>query len=472
MSANLISHEGFIDQQRFLDTAAEQLLRRSRRWALSCWTKSLRWFEWLGPRVLDCLVAGPLMLLTSPLWLWAFASALTGRRPLRQVSCVGLDGSSFGKYTFDVDQLLGPAWIRRCTNGELAQLWNVLRGDMGLVGPRAKTRHECDMGVAHERHRTIVRPGIFCLWWLRRHANMAYDGEWQSDLEYVQRRSLLSDLGILARCIPAGLLGGKTSVEAAERGDLFGLPFDNVTMERALEQLDEACQTPGCTQVAFINADCVNLAVKRPEYRTALQESQLVYADGIGVKIAGALLGHPVRENVNGTDLFPRLCQQLENTNRRVYLLGGKPGVAEDVQRWIHRHHQQVNVCGMRHGYFSSDAEVAEAVADIVAAEADMVLVAMGAPHQDLWIRKHLKNTSVKVAIGVGGLFDFYSGRIPRAPMWMRELSLEWVFRLYQEPRRLARRYIIGNAQFLFRIGLQKLIGHDARSHQPLGDLS
>jgi N-acetylglucosaminyldiphosphoundecaprenol N-acetyl-beta-D-mannosaminyltransferase len=96
-------------------------------------------------------------------------------------------------------------------------------------------------------------------------------------------------------------------------------------------------------------------------------------------------------------------------------------------------------------------------IREIDRSRADIVLVAFGAPKQELWIRDVLSSSKARVAIGVGGLFDFYSGRIPRAPLWVREMGLEWTYRLYQEPRRLWRRYVIGNATFLFRVILYRL---------------
>ena len=106
---------------------------------------------------------------------------------------------------------------------------------------------------------------------------------------------------------------------------------------------------------------------------------------------------------------------------------------------------------GCRDGYFSA-AEEPEVVAGIARSGAAVLLVAFGAPRQDLWLHRNLAATGVKVAMGVGGLFDFYSGRIPRAPQWMREVGAEWLFRFYQEPRRMWRRYFVGNVVFLWHV--------------------
>ncbi len=176
-----------------------------------------------------------------------------------------------------------------------------------------------------------------------------------------------------------------------------------------------------------------------------------MFADGIGMRVAGEVLGRAIRDNVNGTDLFPLLAAALQGTGKRLYLLGGRPGVAEGVVRWLAKNYPGVKLVGWRHGYFSSEEE-AKVIADIRHCRADLVLVAFGAPRQELWIRRHLPQLGAKVVIGVGGLLDFFSGRIPRAPRWIRRLGMEWCYRLCQEPQRLWRRYLVGNVVFLVRL--------------------
>ncbi|MEN6495296.1 MAG: WecB/TagA/CpsF family glycosyltransferase [Thermoguttaceae bacterium] len=242
-------------------------------------------------------------------------------------------------------------------------------------------------------------------------------------------------------------------IPACQRTELLGIPLDNVTLAEAVETIVERLDGPLPQQVCFVNADCVNIAFRHPQYLDALRHADLVFADGIGLKLAGMALGSPVRDNVNGTDLFPRLCEALSGTGKRLYLLGARPGGVDDLCVWIASHYPGVAIAGSRHGYFSADEEpaVIEAIAD---SGADLVLVAFGAPRQELWTQRHLGELGVKVAIGVGGLFDFYSGRIPRAPRWMRRAGLEWLYRLCQEPGRLWRRYVLGNPLFLLRVAL------------------
>jgi N-acetylglucosaminyldiphosphoundecaprenol N-acetyl-beta-D-mannosaminyltransferase len=257
-------------------------------------------------------------------------------------------------------------------------------------------------------------------------------------------------VGILLRSLPAFLLCSARQ-DAPREARVLGIRFDNLTVAEAVAEIVRRTEAAGPSQVCFLNAHCVNLAGRDAEYRETLRSADLALPDGIGLRLAGKMLGYRVRENVNGTDLFPALCQALSGSGKGIYLLGARPGIAEQVARWLASHYPDVDVRGSRHGYFSA-AELDGLLDDIRRSEASVLLVALGAPRQDLWIRRHLARTGVKVALGVGGLFDFYSGRIPRAPMWLRELGLEWLYRLIQEPGRLWRRYLVGNLVFLARV--------------------
>jgi N-acetylglucosaminyldiphosphoundecaprenol N-acetyl-beta-D-mannosaminyltransferase len=233
---------------------------------------------------------------------------------------------------------------------------------------------------------------------------------------------------------------------------LVGLPIDNVTMTAAVARIVAAAQTAQAPrQVAFVNADCVNIAFRNSRYARVLRRASQVFADGVGMKIAGRVLHRPVVDNVNGTDLFPELCAALSDTGLSLYLLGGRPGVPEGVAEWIVARYPQVQVAGLRHGYFTP-AEEPEVIRAVAESRAEILLVAFGEPRQSLWIADHLAALKTPVAIGVGGLFDFISGRVPRAPLAVRRLGLEWAYRMYQEPGRLWRRYLIGNTVFLARL--------------------
>jgi N-acetylglucosaminyldiphosphoundecaprenol N-acetyl-beta-D-mannosaminyltransferase len=241
---------------------------------------------------------------------------------------------------------------------------------------------------------------------------------------------------------------------------LMGIPLDNLTMAEAVCEIVRAMESDRPRRVCFVNADGVNLAARHADYRETLRTADLAFADGIGMKLAGMVLGRRVRDNVNGTDLFPRLCEALDGRGKRIFLLGAQPGVAERVAEWMTGRYPGIAVCGCRDGYFPP-ADEADVIRQVRRSQADLLLVAFGAPRQDVWVAQHLEDLGVKVAMSVGGLLDFFSGRIPRAPLLLRRLGMEWCYRLCQEPRRLARRYLLGNPLFLARVLRQRIAGRN-----------
>ena len=238
-------------------------------------------------------------------------------------------------------------------------------------------------------------------------------------------------------------------LQAPPRLSLLGVGIDNITTVDTLDLIDASIVRREALPLAFVNADCLNKAVDDRAYRRTLASMARVLPDGIGVKLGARMGGLRIRENVNGTDLFPLLCERLSREGRRLCLYGAAPGVAADVAAWVGRHYPGVTMCGAFDGFTLAAEDVVDRIRD---AQPDVLLVALGAPRQEQWIATHAAATGVPVAIGVGGLFDFYSGRIPRAPMWMRRTGLEWVYRLWQEPRRMWRRYLVGNVVFLARV--------------------
>ena len=237
---------------------------------------------------------------------------------------------------------------------------------------------------------------------------------------------------------------------------IYGIRLANLSMDDVLSAIDAALVSKTRCRITFVNADCVNIAAKNNDYKKDLDQMDWVFIDGIGMKIAGMILNQPVRSNVNGTDLFPLLCKNLAKQGGSLYLLGAKPGVADAVAKWAIDQFPGIVIAGSQHGYFA-EGEAESVVAKIHDSHADVLLVAMGAPQQEAWINRYMQSTGSIIAIGVGGLFDYYSGNIPRAPYWMRKSGLEWLFRLIQEPKRLGGRYLIGNWTFLARIIYSKL---------------
>ena len=405
----------------------------------------------IAKRAVDLGLSTAALVIAAPVLLPTVAWLLARGRVFNRTGCLGKDATPFDVLTFAIPATGVGAPLRAVGLHHFAVLVNVLCGQMSLVGPRPAPAGEWSPRDRLVRWRHRVRPGLVGPWWVRRRMNIAYGTELETDREYVVTWSVRGDLGLLSRAGLALLYGQGGSSDAPRRVSMLGVSIDNITVGDALDVIDGWLHTRGARHVAFVNADCLNIAVRRAHYRRVLGETSLTLGDGIGLKIAGQLLGRPMRQNVNGTDLFPRLCELADRRRARIFLLGARPAVVEGVRAWIAERHPGAFVCGTHHGYF--DAQSEPAVIDAIRASApDLLLVALGAPRQDEWLAAHLGATGAAVGIGVGGLFDFYSGRIPRAPVWMRELGLEWVFRLAQEPRRMWRRYLVGNVLFLVRV--------------------
>ncbi|WP_411028166.1 sugar transferase [Shimia sp. FJ5] len=172
--------------------------------------------------------------------------------------------------------------------------------------------------------------------------------------------------------------------------------------------------------------------------------------DGIGVELAARMQGEQIAENLNGTDFTPRLLRQAAEWGLSVFLLGGKPGTARAASARLCLDIPGLQVAGTRDGY-GDVARPLDVIEEINASGADIVLVAMGVPRQELWIDAHRQLIDAPLVLGVGALFDFLAGNVRRAPHWLRKRRMEWVWRLAMEPRRMAKRYLVGNATFLMR---------------------
>ncbi|UWR09287.1 WecB/TagA/CpsF family glycosyltransferase [Ruegeria sp. B32] len=210
--------------------------------------------------------------------------------------------------------------------------------------------------------------------------------------------------------------------------------------------------------VFFLNAHCANVRAKNDQYRAALTQADLVLPDGIGVELAAAMQGERLAENLNGTDIVPRLVRRAAKLGQSVYLLGGTPGTAQAAAARLQDTAPGLRIAGCRDG-FGGIERTEEALDEINQSGADILLVAMGVPLQELWITRHRARLNPNLVLGVGALFDFLAGNVRRAPGVVRRVRVEWAWRLAMEPRRMARRYLIGNFEFLGRCVAQALGG-------------
>jgi N-acetylglucosaminyldiphosphoundecaprenol N-acetyl-beta-D-mannosaminyltransferase len=209
-------------------------------------------------------------------------------------------------------------------------------------------------------------------------------------------------------------------------------------------------------RVMYVNAHVLNQSLETPALRRALNEADLVYCDGYGVRLAAKALDVQIPHRMTGADWIWDLAGLCEAAGLSVYLLGSEPGYASEAAARLARRHPRLLVAGTHHGYFDvgspHDDRVVE---DINARRPDIVLAGMGTPKQELWVHRNAPRLQAGVVWTVGALFDYVSGRTPRAPAWLAENGLEWIFRLAIEPQRMWRRYLLGNPVFVSRVVAQ-----------------
>lgn len=238
--------------------------------------------------------------------------------------------------------------------------------------------------------------------------------------------------------------------------EILGVRVDDATYDDLIDLLDAFVASGRPHQIVTLNTEMVVAAHKEATFAEVLNSADLNVADGVGVMLAARLLGHPLRERVTGSDGIYRLAAHCAQQGYRPFLLGAAPGVAEVAAERLVAANPELAVAGVYAG--SPLPEEEDAIIERVrAAEPDLLLVAYGVPAEERWIARHRRRLGVPVMIGVGGTFDFVAGVTRRAPKWMRRWGLEWLYRLFQEPRRWRRQLAL--PKFLALVAKQKLRG-------------
>ncbi len=239
---------------------------------------------------------------------------------------------------------------------------------------------------------------------------------------------------------------------ATSRREILGLDVCKFTWPEALSFANEMASLPiGQTVISFLNANNANLMLADRGYHDVLSR-HIVFPDGIGLDLASrALYGETFPANLNGTDFIPALLTFMEQ-KKKVGLLGAAPGVAELAAKNLAKHTPWHEFVVINDGYFDEVKDTPEIIERIKDAKLDILLVAMGSSKQEKWVDRYIRPNHARLVLNVGALFDFASGSMPRAPEWVIKARMEWLYRLYKEPSRLWRRYIIGNPVFLWSV--------------------
>ncbi len=220
------------------------------------------------------------------------------------------------------------------------------------------------------------------------------------------------------------------------RIDVLGVGFDNVTMAEAVAAGQRFLNTAGAHYVATPNPEIVEVCREDPAARAAVNGADLVLPDGVGVIRGAAMLGTPLKEKTPGIEFAARLMEKMAGEGKSLYLLGAKPGVAEEAGARLAAKYPGLRIAGTHDGYFKEDAPVVEAIR---LSGADCVFVCLGAPKQELWMAKNGEATGTHLLCGLGGSLDIFAGRVERAPEFWSRHGLEWFYRLCREPRRIGR---------------------------------
>jgi N-acetylglucosaminyldiphosphoundecaprenol N-acetyl-beta-D-mannosaminyltransferase len=223
---------------------------------------------------------------------------------------------------------------------------------------------------------------------------------------------------------------------------ILGIRVDDVTMEEAVGHIARFLREGHPHQVVTVNPEFIMLAQRDPAFAEVINTADLAVPDGAWLLWAARHRGQRLRQRVAGVDLMCALIPLAASLGARVFFLGAAPGVAGEVADRLRAVVPGLVVAGTYAGSPHPDEEE-EIVARVREGQTDLLFVAYGAPQQDLWIRRTISRLGVRVAMGVGGAFDFISGRVPRAPVWMRERGLEWLYRLVRQPWRWRRMSVL-----------------------------
>ena len=238
----------------------------------------------------------------------------------------------------------------------------------------------------------------------------------------------------------------------------FGLSI-SLLDKRALTELICGCAKNSLRLLVIaVNPQYINELAVNEEFHNALKAADVLYIDGVGVLWALRIHGYAVAERAATTDLLPLICRAASIYGLRLYFLGGRPTVAEQAAENLKNSFPGLTVTGTAHGYFDPEAET-RIIHEINSSHPHILFVGMGVPREQLWVARNKHLIEARVIVTCGGLFDYYSGKTKRAPIWMQRVGLEWLYRIMQDPKQYGMRYILGNPLYIYRT-----IGHLLRN--------
>jgi N-acetylglucosaminyldiphosphoundecaprenol N-acetyl-beta-D-mannosaminyltransferase len=245
------------------------------------------------------------------------------------------------------------------------------------------------------------------------------------------------------------------------RVNIAGIEIDTYSFHEVVQIITHhVCSSGIPSYVVTPNAQHILSLQKDRHFRDIYRQALLVVPDGVSLLWSAKFLQTPLNGRVNGTDLFEKLCAVGEQKGLKIFLLGGRPGAARKAKNILQNSHPGLKIVGTHcppYGFESNAEELAIINDKIKAAAPDILFVGLGAPKQEYWIHANYQKLAVPISIGIGVSFEMVAKMVQRAPVWMQKWGLEWLFRLLIEPKRLWKRYILGNPQFIFLVLMQRL---------------
>lgn len=223
-----------------------------------------------------------------------------------------------------------------------------------------------------------------------------------------------------------------------EKVNILGVHVDMVTINEAADLIMKFMNEDRVHAVYTPNSEIIMQAYRNTDFADLLNRADLLTADGIGVVHASKILKKPIRERAAGYDIARKVLEKMNYSEHKLFLFGGKPGVAEEAAKNLKKDYPELNIAGMRNGYFKDEDE-AEIVEQINSSGADMLFVCLGAPKQEQWIDRNRDKLNIRVAMGIGGSLDVFAGNVQRAPEIFCRTGMEWFYRLCKEPWRAKR---------------------------------
>lgn len=248
----------------------------------------------------------------------------------------------------------------------------------------------------------------------------------------------------------------------SEAINILGVQVHPFTVAELHAQLADLIEEGKRAQVLHVNVHGLNLAAQNPWLRDALNEAEIVFCDGAGVILGARLLGHHIPERITYADWMWQLGDFAAEHGYTLYFMGAGPGVAQQAAERMQERIPKLKIVGTRDGYFEKESGHPENEAvlhDIAEKRPNILIVGMGMPLQEQWLRDNKGRIAANVSLSAGAAFDYISGELQRAPTWMTDHSLEWLGRLVIEPSRLWQRYLVGNPVFLARVLRERFFG-------------